>query len=329
MRGFVSQMVLCDGISFQNDMIEQVSPLTRIIVRFDRIRCTMEISTKKSIIGILHGVSGNDLRFFCFTVGRGCWTISSSSQNRNLEAGTLYDLPYPFLRHADPFCQAASKVDLGRIGLINFEESEPIRLMAPQKPSPHYHSCQNLLSEAIPTSPLLFNSSLEFDCDDASNTASVCKLSMGDRTNRLLCDFFSDYGRGYGRVQVSAVGERLAHAAAFRLKGADRDRRELVTSQESFPSEGQLFVDCLPIHQVCILACPRSPIAAVTVSLSAEIISDPALNLLQCSCQRRARIPRSTMVAGTAAVNMATPRPQLRRTSTSRMVNDNIEALVV
>jgi hypothetical protein len=314
--------LLCDGISFQNDTIEQVPPLTRITVRFDRNRCLVEFSTDKSIIGNIRGVIGNDLHFFCFTDGKGCWTISSSSQSgivHILESETCQDWTQSFVHESAPLCNEVAELDsAGNIGPgadISGDDAEKHQHFipaAPPKPELHHHdySCQSLFVETMPTS----NSSLEFDNSDASNTASVSKLSVGDRTDRLLCDFFSDYGRGHARVTLPAADGEIPVRAAAVSEASEWGRRQRVPApQEPFPAVGQLFVDCQPIDSdhISFLSC--SPIVgdidAVAVPVTSETIPDPALSLLQCRCRRRGRIPRSGIETNMSAVATQHPSP--------------------
>ncbi len=276
-------------------------------MRYDRKRCLVEISTEKAIIGNIRGVSGNDLHFFCFTDGRGSWTMSSSSQNvpaQILEA----DFPNSIVRDAVPLCNQMEGFDPAGNGGNDVEMHQHYRPLAPNRPELHYldHVCQSLFVETMPAC----NSSLEFDTNDASNTASVCKLSIGDRTDRLLCDFFSDYGRGHVRVTVPAAVEMplAVRTAALSCDGSDCSQIHWMPAQkEPFPAVGQLFVDCQPID--CDYIPMASDIDAVADTVPAEAIPDPALSLLQCRCWRLGRIPRSGVgiEARIATIDMLMP----------------------
>lgn len=250
--------LLCDGISFDSESMLQIHPYDRILVRYDRSRCRLEFRNNFCFIGKIDGVIAADLRFCCFTDGDGCWTITSSA------------LPSP------------SEKTLG----FDCEQTGPKNSGDTDAGPKSYVVCQSTRDPRPTESP---DNGLGFDVQDLSNRVSTCKLSDGDRTDRLLCEFFSDYGRGLERAvvttnEVDAVENPAISKNSFTLR-----RCMTSSSRQSFPAAGELFLDCQPLKDCPVQILSSSSIldvcdidsALLTIPIASDETSFAAKSKIQ------------------------------------------------
>ena len=231
-------------------------------MRFDRARCAVVFSNNNGQIGTINGVVGADLRFCCFSDGNGCWTITSS---RSSSSGAFYQ----------EVCGKGGSRDAMRFARKN-------SMSRSKENGTLIETCQErFVSNCIESRS---QSSVCFDVSDSSNRASACKMSICDRADRLLCDFFSDYGRGYARTETSGtinIPETVLddHHA--------QHSRSLPCSFGPFPPVGELFLDCQPIHPNehldLVSHFPATNIGSLLnhrVCSEMHSVPDPALSLL-------------------------------------------------